>query len=281
MTTPGSANPPRPQRADVAASYDLGVDTYQALWSPVILPPARALIAGLDLRDGQTVLDVGSGTGALVPAIRARAPRITVISLDASMGMLTAARANTTAPAAQADAIALPISDTAVDAMVLAYVLFHVSEPAVALAEAVRVLRDKGRIGTITWSRERGATAHAVWEDFLADAGVPSLAPRRNDTGLDTADTVAEVLTDAGLQPERIWTQRLSHRWNRATFWQLVTGSGQNRLRLRHVEAQTRQRILTQARHRLASLQPEDYQWTGEVTCATATKRPPQTRNHR
>jgi SAM-dependent methyltransferase len=278
MTATGSANPPpRPQRADVTASYDLGVDTYQALWSPVILPPAQALIAGLDLGDSRTVLDVGSGTGALVPAIRARAPQITVITLDASMGMLAAARATNAAPAAQADAMALPIGDTTVDAVILAYVLFHVGEPAVALSEAARVLREEGRIGTITWSRERGATAHQVWEDLLTEAGVPPLPVRRNDTDLDSADTVADLLTHAGLQPQRIWTEQLSHRWNPTAFWRLITGSGQTRLRLRHVEVRARQGILTQARHRLASLQPEDYQWTGEVTCATGTKRPPGT----
>ena len=34
-----------PRRSDVAASYDRGAVAYEALWSPVILPPAAALVA--------------------------------------------------------------------------------------------------------------------------------------------------------------------------------------------------------------------------------------------
>ena len=41
--------PAGPRRVDVAAAYDLGVDAYVSLWSPVILPPAEAVVAGLGL----------------------------------------------------------------------------------------------------------------------------------------------------------------------------------------------------------------------------------------
>ncbi len=39
------ASPARTCRADVVASYDLGVEAYEKLWSPVILPGAVALWA--------------------------------------------------------------------------------------------------------------------------------------------------------------------------------------------------------------------------------------------
>ena len=40
----------RPRRSDVAASYDRGAVAYEALWSPVILPPAAALVWFLGLQ---------------------------------------------------------------------------------------------------------------------------------------------------------------------------------------------------------------------------------------
>ena len=48
-------------------AYDLGVDVYVALWSPVILPAAQAVVAPLAPGRAARILDVGTGSGALVP----------------------------------------------------------------------------------------------------------------------------------------------------------------------------------------------------------------------
>ena len=53
MTT--AANPSRPRRAEVTAGYNLGVDAYAALWSPVILRAAQAVVAALALEHGARV----------------------------------------------------------------------------------------------------------------------------------------------------------------------------------------------------------------------------------
>jgi SAM-dependent methyltransferase len=85
----------RPRRADVATTYDLGVEAYATLWSPVILPPARQVVAALGLEDGARVLDIGTGSGALVPSIRGAGADVVVVGLDASLEMLRAARGAT------------------------------------------------------------------------------------------------------------------------------------------------------------------------------------------
>lgn len=69
----GPAGPLRPRRADVAGVYDRGAAAYQALWSPVIVPPAAALVRFLGLHGRCVVADVGAGTGALLDDIRAAA----------------------------------------------------------------------------------------------------------------------------------------------------------------------------------------------------------------
>jgi hypothetical protein len=71
----------RPCRADVVAGYELGVDCYERLWSPVILPAAVALIPWLGLAGRSTVLDAGARTGALVNATRSAAPTARVIEV--------------------------------------------------------------------------------------------------------------------------------------------------------------------------------------------------------
>jgi SAM-dependent methyltransferase len=265
----------RPRRIDVTAAYDRGVVAYDAQWSAVIRPPAEAVLGELGLGADMRVLDVGAGTGALLPAIRSEAPAARVVALDASAEMLSAARTREGAAAVQADALALPIADDSVDAVLLAFVLFHLSDPSRGLAEGVRVLRTRGRLGAVTWAREHGAKAHAVWDAALADAGVPAPPTRRVDTGLDSCDAMEALLCGAGLRPERIWLAQLRHRWDPPSFWQLATGSGVNRRRLDLIDASTRRDLLAHLRDRLDALDPDDFAWSGEVVCTVATKGSP------
>jgi SAM-dependent methyltransferase len=266
------ADPPRPRRADVADGYDRGVEAYEALWSPVILPPAAALVRSLGLTGRCVVADVGTGTGALLSAIRAAAPAARVVALDASAEMLRIARTRRGAPAVLADALALPLPDASADAVILAYVLFHLADPPRAIAEAARVLRPGGRAGAITWAWERGSRADTLWAQVLTEAGVPPAPLRRVDAGLDRPDAVDALLRSAGLRPERIWPERLRHQWNRSSYWELASGWGADRARLSRIDAAARADVLARMRDGLGRLAPQDFLWEGEVICAVATK---------
>ena len=272
MTDPAMPPVARPRRVDVAASYNLGVETYETLWSPVIVPPAAAVVVSLGLTCRSLVVDVGAGTGALLAAVQSAAPGARVVAVDASFEMLRAAHRRGVA-SVHADALALPLADSTADAVLLAYVLFHLPDPAQGLAEAARVLRVRGRVGTVTWAWERGSRAHAVWDEILTDAGVPPLPPRRVDTGLDRPGALDGLLRSAGLHPERIWLHQLHYRWDRSSFWKLTSGSGANRARLDLVENEIRVGVLAHLTSRLEELRPEDFAWEGEVICAVATKR--------
>lgn len=266
--------PARPSRAEVAASYDLGVEAYVALWSAVILPPAEAVVAALGLPRDARVLDIGAGTGALAPSIRAAAPEGVVVAVDASTEMLRMARERPGVLAVHGDAMALPFADGTADGVLLAFVLFHLSAPASALREAARVAKVGAPVGTVTWRRDQQTRADDVWQDALAEAGIPPLSPRRVDTGLDDPDAVAELLRATGLAPRQVWLEHLSYQWTPETFWRLVTGSGTSRLRLLWADAQTRRHALTRARERIFGLAAADLFWTGEVVCAVAAKPP-------
>ena len=262
----------RPRRTDVAASYDRGVDAYVNIWSAVIQPPAKAVVAALDLPSRATVVDIGAGSGAMVPEIVRAAPAGVVIAVDASIEMLRAASERTQALMAHADALALPLRDESVDAALFAFVLFHLSDPLAALVEAARVLRAGGKLGTVTWSSESTMRAFTVWDQTLADAGAPGLRPRRVDTGLDSPEAVATALTAAGLEPLKTWRAPLAHQWTADTYWRLAAGSGVNRVRLDALDVATRAATLQRARQRLDSLDPADFAWTGEVVCAVAVR---------
>ena len=89
------------------------------------------------------VVDLGCGTGALLPVM---APHVAaVIGVDASDEMLTAARHRAQAFAnvdlRRGALEALPIESASLDAAVLMLVLHHVPSPVSVLAEAHRVLK--------------------------------------------------------------------------------------------------------------------------------------------
>ena len=150
--------------------------------------------------------------------------------------------------------------------------LFHLADPARAAAEAARVLRPGGRAGIITWAWERQPRASTVWDQVLAEAGVPPAPLRRVDSGLDQPGAVDALLRSVGLRPERIWHDRLHHEWDRSSFWELASGSGSNRIRLSQLGSAARAGVLARLTSTLSQLGPGDFVWEGEVICAVATK---------
>jgi SAM-dependent methyltransferase len=262
----------RPRLADVTVSYDLGVEPYEELWSPVILPAATALLPWLGLGEDAVVLDVGGGTGAVAPAIRSVAPRATLVAVDASIEMLRTAQSARRVPAVQGDAMHLPISGTTVDAVILAYVLFHLADPLVGLQEARRVLRLGGRVATVTWASERAAPAQKLWDEALAKAGAPPIRLRRSDVGLDSVEAMERLLRVAEFRPIRVWPKRLSRPWDSESFFALASGAGPSRQRLAGLEPRARSSLLRGIREQLDQLPAEAFWWQGEVICAVAAK---------
>lgn len=93
-----------------------------------------AVLAELPATTG-LVVDVGCGNGAYVSRLRAERPALRVLGLDLSPGMAAA----TGAPAAVADASRLPLPDDVAEGVLCLHMLYHVPEPAAAVAELARV----------------------------------------------------------------------------------------------------------------------------------------------
>jgi SAM-dependent methyltransferase len=111
-----------------------------------------AEIAGR-LRGHDPVLDLGCGEGALGAA------RAGVIGLDCSPTMLAAAPG----PRILGDAVALPVPDACLGAVVTVNVLYHLPEPERAIEEARRVLRPGGLFAAATVARDDSPELASVW----------------------------------------------------------------------------------------------------------------------
>jgi SAM-dependent methyltransferase len=167
----------------LAQNYSGAADGYAEFWSPVICPVGRRLLDALPFDRASRILDVGTGTGALIPDIRERAPRARIVGVDRSFGMLARA-ARTGVDLAMMDAARLGLRTDAFDVAVMAFVLFHIPEPLTALAELRRVLRRRGVLGIVTWAEETSPRAGEVWEEELAACGAcdPSPMPHADTT---------------------------------------------------------------------------------------------------
>jgi arsenite methyltransferase len=172
---------------------------------------AERVLEAAALREGDTVLDVGSGLGLLTLAAHDRIGDGWVIAVDPSVGALEellrlAHEANANGVMyLVGDAEVLPLPDASVDAAVLRSVLVHVSDVEVAVTELARVLRPGGRLslreplnraGTyisnaVDWSPlgDLSDRVLALWEEVAASDPLQRLDP----------DVLAASLTAAGL----------------------------------------------------------------------------------
>ncbi len=107
----------------------------------------RRMLRQSGLGPGQSMLDVGSGTG-LCAWIGQQMVGLggRVVALDPSEGMLEQARRRGVRECVHGFAEALPFDDASFDLVTMSYMLRHVDDLAVAFAQARRVLRPGGRI---------------------------------------------------------------------------------------------------------------------------------------
>jgi len=112
---------------------------------------APEVFRGLDLSNAETLLELGCGVGAELSLIAERWPNISLTGLDLNPSLLSAARdilakqiASRSAALVRGDAFRLPFADASFDRVITIWMLEHIHDPAVVLAEALRVLSPHG-----------------------------------------------------------------------------------------------------------------------------------------
>jgi threonine aldolase/SAM-dependent methyltransferase len=118
---------------------------------------------------GRRVVDIGCGNGACVAALAENGAD--VVAADLSPGMLRSVAGPSVGRVA-ADASSLPLATGRVDAALAMHMLYHLADPALAVAEAARVLRPGGRFVCAIGGPAHLAEASELWVPIVGAAGL-------------------------------------------------------------------------------------------------------------
>jgi len=134
-------------------------------WSRAV---AAILVRFADVRDGDTVLDVGTGIGSVVDAVTSIAPTSRIVGLDPAAAYV--AHAQRTHHSAQTrfivgDAQCIPLDDHAFDRTLSLLALNFVPDSQRAAAEMTRVTRRGGILASAVWDYGEGMQMLRIFWD--------------------------------------------------------------------------------------------------------------------
>ena len=144
-------------------------ERFMGRWSRRLAP---LLVKFASLEDGDSVLDVGSGTGALAFAVTNAMPSVRVTGVDSSSAYVRYAQARTPSDRVRfvvGDAQALQLPDATFDKTLSLLVMNFVPDHAKALREMIRVTRPGGLVAAAVWDYGDGMEMLRVfWDEAVA-----------------------------------------------------------------------------------------------------------------
>ena len=228
----------------------------------VSAPVTDALVAALDPRPGDAVLDLAGGTGDMAEAL---APRVaSVVSTDLSPEMVAAARRRGL-PGVEhrvMDLQAIELPDASFDAVVCRFGFMLVPDPGRALRETRRVLRDGGRLAFATWAPAQRNPWATAYGPVLVERGLQEPPPpgEPGQFALGTPEAIDPLVRGAGFADVSIEEVAVEYRFpDWAGYRRVVTTLAASlRATLEGLDAGTRAAVDEGARARLERFRGPD-----------------------
>ena len=148
-----------------SASYE----RFMGRWSRLLAP---AFIAFAGVKNGDRVLDVGTGTGSLAAAVEGSMPASEIVGVDPSEGFIAYAQKSAKSARARyevGDAQALKLKDASFDQTLALLVMNFVPDHNKAIAEMRRVTRPQGIVSACVWDYDAGMQMlRFFWDEAIA-----------------------------------------------------------------------------------------------------------------
>jgi SAM-dependent methyltransferase len=196
-------------------------EDYRRYLQPVIFEPwARRLVAYAGVAEGQTVLDVAAGTGAVSrEAAAVVGARGRVIASDLSGAMLSHVGEGADAAAAPietlvCDAASLALPDRSVDVVLCQHGLQFMPDRVAVARELRRVLRPGGIAAVAVWLAGVRAEPFDTYAEAMRDLGIVSGSGAVPSSRLPmSVEGVVEALRGAGFVGVTATTATLELEW--------------------------------------------------------------------
>lgn len=157
-------------------SFAVAADAYDRFMGRYSVPLAPVFADFAGVAEGQRVLDVGCGPGALTAELVNRIGAARVTAIDPSESFVAALRdRHPEVEAHQAAAEQLPLPDSAFDASLAQLVVHFMADPVAGLREMARVTQPAGVVAATVWDHGGGHGPLSVyWQAVRAlDPDVP------------------------------------------------------------------------------------------------------------
>ena len=199
------------QRAGGAAAFSSSAAAYATTMAPALRPVAAEVVRRAALRPGESVLDIGTGTGTAAGLATGDGRR--VVGVDAAPGMLEIARREVPGVEfVEADFTDLPMADGSFDVVIAAHALLFADDRVATLREWLRVAAPGGRHLALGARAGRRRAGHRPPR---------RVRPVRHHVGRRLPDRVASSRAGprrrAGLTSRRRRTRRSASRWRTTT----------------------------------------------------------------
>lgn len=221
-------------KARAAAAYNAAADYFDhpvgSFWHRF----GRQTVERLDLRPGESVLDVCSGSGgSALPAAERVGPNGRVIAVDLAERLIALAEAKAQSRGLGniefrvADMLALGYPDATFDAVICVFGIFFVPDMTAAVGELWRMVRPGGRLAITTWGPDLFEPANGAFWDAIRQER-PDLYRGFNpwDRICEPAG-LREMLSAAGVSDAAIIAEAGRHPLNSPDdWWAIAMGSG-------------------------------------------------------
>jgi ubiquinone/menaquinone biosynthesis C-methylase UbiE len=221
-------------KAKAAMTYNTAADYFDHPVSSFWHCFGRQTIERIDLRPGERVLDVCSGSGgSALPAAEQVGPDGKVVAADLAERLIALALAKAEARGLEniefrvADMLDLGYPDACFDAVVCVFGIFFVPDMTVAVRELWRMVRPGGRLAITTWGPDLFEPASSAFWDAIGNVR-PDLHRNFNPWDrISEPSGLREMLAEAGVHADNIVAETGTHPLNSPEdWWSIAMGSG-------------------------------------------------------
>lgn len=155
----------------MAAAYTRAAPRYERHVLPVFLPMARTLVEALAVPSRARVLDLASGGGAVLDALRMTSSTSLVVAGDFAAGALASARRRHP----EVDYVLLdletklPFADHSFDIVTCSFGLNHLADAGSALRRCRALIKGDGRVGFTSWEESSASPLGDLYDDAVEE----------------------------------------------------------------------------------------------------------------